>query len=136
MFGGNIIQSIIFFIRAAPHHLLLNFGLVPDLPIADIVVIAIRPAFGIMTNDMFANSRPFFIVRGREGAIRLDIGLIFNGNAKTIIWFHPCINQCRDQMIGENKIIVLRVGFICRKISEYVGHVNKATSAKYPANIV
>lgn len=121
MLCRHSVKVIIFFVGAAPHLFFVNLRLVPYLPITDIIVIAIRPAFRIMSDDMLTYSCPLFGVFWRKGIIRLDIRLIFNSDTKAIIGLHTGFYYRLDQMIGKCKVIVVGTVFVGIKITKIFG---------------
>ena len=97
---------------------------------------SVSPSLGVMANDVFADSCPFFRIFRRERMIWLNVGLILNRNPQAVIRFNVCVCQRFQQIVGKGKIVILGVVFVCVEISEQIGNIHKPPAAKNAAHIV
>jgi hypothetical protein len=106
------------------------FGLIPDFPIVNVEVEAVRPTLVVMADDMLTNSRPLSVILGRVDAICLDMGLILNRDSQSEIRLHTVFYEALNQFIGKCKIVGRRIVFIGIKVSENIGNIDIAVAAK------
>ena len=66
-FGGDHIKTEVIFGRTLPHIVLIQIGLVPDLPMPDVPMKAVCPAFVVVADDLDADARPLIHVRRHIG---------------------------------------------------------------------
>lgn len=99
-------------------------------------MIAVRPAFVVVTDDMFADPCPLFGIGGRRGAVGFDLCLIFDGDAEAEERFAPRFVECFHQFVGKGKVIGCGKGLVSRKIAENVRNIHIAESAVRSADVV
>ena len=136
--GGHIIQFQILFPRSGPHHAppVGTFRLIPDFPVLDIVLKAVRPAFGVVTDHARADLRPFFRVFRRVHTVRLPPDFVLNGHAETVIRLHFGIHQTGDQRVRPGKVVRRRIVRVRIEIRKDIGNINKLSAAETAAHVV
>ena len=95
---------------------------VPDFPICDAHLVAIRPAFVIMTNDVLADLRPLLIVLRRINAI--FPGLVLDTLAESVKRLRPGLLHVQKHHVGIGEIIGLRRIYIRPEIREYLRNID------------
>ena len=82
----------------------LKVRLIPDLPVADVPMVAVCPSLVIMTDDVLCYHRPLLIILWRVNVILLK-RLILNALTKTIENLHACILNTFHISVGQNEIV-------------------------------
>ena len=85
---------------------------------------------------MLADMRPFFVIFGRKGVVRLYIRLIFNSNSEAVIGFNIRVRECLKKMIGKGEIVICGIVFVGIKIATYVWDIHEPTAAKHTVNVM
>ena len=132
---GNL-EEIVEFLRGtgptARIHLPLvvvpfQVGLVPDLPVLDVVLEAVGPAFIVMADDVLADLRPLLVVLGRIDSILLQ-GLVLDTLAQAVEHLHACILDALDIPISQRKVVGLGLVRVLGKVREDDGNVDHMLS--------
>ena len=119
MGGGNVVKLAVLRNGARPHLIVARRAvvrLIPDFPVLNIQMEAIRPAFIKVANDMFANDSPLMKVLGRNCSMFFD--LMLNRLAQPEERFGSGIQADQNGFIGARKIIRSRITGISVKIGE------------------
>ena len=127
MVGGDAVQFVKLFAGSEPHRRI--FGFVPNLPIFDVPMMTVSPAFIVVSDYMFANARPLGEILWRINVVRLDPIVIFNRRSEAIIDAATGVNYRFKIFVGKCKVVVFGVGFVCIEIREDIGDVNKMSAA-------
>src|SRR6185295_19264971 len=104
-FGGDFVEVEVLFIGAGPHggpHV----RLVPDFPILDAMVEAVRPAFIVMADNAAANGSPFFRVGWRMDVI-LSRG-VFDALSEPIDDLRSDVDDRLDVVVRLPEIVAIR----------------------------
>ena len=140
MLGRDVVQLVKLRRRAAPHvgglHGVAIVRLVPNFPVADVVVIAVCPPLVVVADDVLADHRPFRGVLGREDTVRLQRLGIFDRDAQTEERLAVNLHQLLDQAVGENKIVGCRVVGVGVKVAEQIRNIRIEVAAERTAHVV
>ena len=124
----------------APHGVLHRIGdivrLVPDLPVADGIVEAVRPALGIVPDDALAYLCPRERITRRPDTCRVHCPLILNGHAQSEERLGSALHKLRDQQVGKAKAVRGGISGISVRIGEQIGDIHKPAAAKVAADVV
>ena len=121
-FGGDHIKTEVIFGRTLPHIVLIQIGLVPDLPMPDVPMKAVCPAFVVVADDLDADARPLIHVRRHIGVQLAH--RVLNGGPQTVDDLCAAVHNGLERRIGVLKDIIGRVGLICGKIRENLRNVH------------
>ena len=114
--------------RSAPASFILcvvgiDIGLVPDLPIFHIVMIAVRPAFSIVTDDMLTYYRPLFEVLRGQSAVFLRF--VLDVMSKTVEMVRSCVLGHLYIFVGAGKIVICGIVGIRIEVRKHGTHVDR-----------
>ena len=113
---------------AAPHGVrfrrLLAVRLVPYLPVVDLPLESVRPAFGVVAHDPFAYLRPLEVVLRREYLARSEINdIVFDRHPKTEVRCNSVCDQCMQQVVGECERVRRGILWISVEVLEEIWNV-------------
>ena len=115
--------------RPAPHLVAVVdevVRLVPDFPVGDFVVEAVRPALGVVADDMLADARPLREVLRREDAVGgADASrVVLNGDAESEVWLHAIRDKRVEVKVREREVIAGGVVLVCLEVAKKVRDVD------------
>ena len=127
--------------RAEPHRIAIVrpvVRLVPDFPIRDLPLVAVRPAFGVVADHVLADAGPFREVLRRKDAVRLANRprVVLDRHAQAEVRFHTVVHKCLEVEVGEDEVVVLRVVLVRVEIAEDVGDVHPEVLSEHAADVV
>lgn len=106
--GGNLVKLEVLLRRPAPGPLLravvrVEVRLVPNLPIADVIAVAVCPALIVMPDDMLADRCPLVKIRRRQGVVLAD--LMLNPLPQAVKGLGPRLQRDRNVLIRAGEIV-------------------------------
>ena len=114
---------------------LVEVGLVPDLPVLDIIVETVGPAFIVVEYDVFAYSRPFLVIFRRIDVVLGGL-LVLDGLPETVEGFAAGIDQGLDVGIGLPEIVRGGLVRILAEIREHLADIYQPLPVVSLAGIV
>ena len=140
IFGGNVVQLKELLLGSLPAGIVLDLGLViglvPDLPVVQLHVIAVCPSLVIVQDDMLADPRPLCGILGRIDVVRLDRVIVLDGGTQTVKGLDPLLGHSRKEGVGKGEIIGRGIVLVRIEVAEYVGNIDIASTAVGSSRIV
>ena len=112
------------------------FGLIPYLPILNIMIESVCPALIVVADYMLADPCPLVKILWRIDVIRLYIPVVLDSNTKTVKYLRARLDDISDVSVGESEIIVFGIVLVGVKISENIWNINVMCSSKRTHSIV
>ena len=112
--------------------------LVPDLPVRDLPLVAVGPAFGVVADHVLADARPLREVLRREDAVRLADRprVVLDRHAEAEVRLHVVVHEGLEIQVRVREVVALRIVLVRVEVAEDVGDVHPQVLAEHAADVV
>ena len=115
-------------------HIVVQIGLVPDLPVTDVPVEAVVPPLVVVADDVDADVGPLFVIVGRIAVIAFV--RVFDAGAEPVDDVGSAAAAVRDVVVGLPEIVAGRIVRVGPGVAEDLLNVDEAHARVVERRIV